>query len=189
VKELELFECALPNKFVAGCMIAMLPPSWTDFATSLKHKRQVFSTAELVGTLDVENKARAKDVKSNKVIEGSSSTHVVQKNHPKPQKKKFQQELKQKPTTPFKKGKKMNKEKMNCFTYGKTGHFSRECPEAKWKPPPPQKSANIVDTEASTSGYGKILPSVFLVCHSPDWWVDTGANIHVCADIFLFSFY
>jgi hypothetical protein len=33
------------------------------------------------------------------------------------------------------------------------------------------------------------LPSVFLVCHSPGYWVDTGVNIHVCADISLFSFY
>jgi hypothetical protein len=29
----------------------------------------------------------------------------------------------------------------------------------------------------------------FSVCYSLDWWVDTGANIHVCADISLFSFY
>jgi len=94
VKELELFGCALPDKFVAGCMIAKLPQSWTDFATSLKHKRQEFSTAELVGTLDVEDKARAKDVKGKKIVEGSSSAHVVQKNRPKPHKKKFQQEFK-----------------------------------------------------------------------------------------------
>jgi len=70
VKELELFGCVLPDKFVAGCMIAKLPQSWTDFATSLKHRRQEFSTAELVGTLDVEDKARAKDVKGKKIIEG-----------------------------------------------------------------------------------------------------------------------
>jgi hypothetical protein len=90
MKELELFGCALPDKFVAGCMIAKLPPSWTDFATSLKHKRQEFSTAELVGTLNGKDKARAKEVKGKKkVVEGSSSVHVVQKNRPKPQKKKF----------------------------------------------------------------------------------------------------
>jgi hypothetical protein len=50
----------------------------------LKHKRQEFNTAELVGTLDVDDKARAKDVKGKKVGEGSSSAHVVQKNHLKP---------------------------------------------------------------------------------------------------------
>ena len=51
LKELELFGCVLPDKFVAGCMITKLPQSWTDFATLLKHKRQEFSTAELVGTI------------------------------------------------------------------------------------------------------------------------------------------
>jgi hypothetical protein len=77
VKELELFGCALPDKFMTGCIITKLPQSWTDFATFLKHKRQEFSTAELVGTLDVENKARAKDVKGKNVGDGSSSAHVV----------------------------------------------------------------------------------------------------------------
>jgi hypothetical protein len=38
-KELEHFACLLPDKFVAGGIIAKLPPSCKDFATSLKHKR------------------------------------------------------------------------------------------------------------------------------------------------------
>ncbi|KAK1665599.1 hypothetical protein QYE76_053758 [Lolium multiflorum] len=38
-KEIELLKCALPDKFVAGCIIAKLPPSWRNFATTLKHKR------------------------------------------------------------------------------------------------------------------------------------------------------
>ena len=38
-RELELLKCTLPDKFVAGCIIAKLPPSWRNFTTALKHKR------------------------------------------------------------------------------------------------------------------------------------------------------
>ena len=41
-KELELLKCVIPDEFVAGCIIAKLPPSWRGFATSLKHKRQKY---------------------------------------------------------------------------------------------------------------------------------------------------
>ncbi len=34
-KELENNRCELPYKFVAGGIIAKLPPSWSDFAISL----------------------------------------------------------------------------------------------------------------------------------------------------------
>src|SRR4051794_14613612 len=50
-KELEYFSCVLPDKFVAGGIIAKLPPSWRNFATSLKHKRQEFTVSDLIGTL------------------------------------------------------------------------------------------------------------------------------------------
>ena len=38
-RELENFNCMLPDKFVAGGIITKLPPSWRNFATLLKHKR------------------------------------------------------------------------------------------------------------------------------------------------------
>jgi hypothetical protein len=157
VKELKFFGCVLHDKFVAGCIIAKLPQVWTDFATSLKHKRQEFGIAELIGSLDVEEKARAKDVHDKKIGEGSSSAHVVQKNPPKFHKKKLQRELKQKSTTPFKK--KKNKEKGNCFTCGKPGNYARECEETKWKPN--KKTVNTVEIDAGTVGYSNLLPTVF----------------------------
>jgi len=43
-------------------------------------------------------------------------------------------------------------------------------------------------TDARTAGYGNMY-SIFSTCQSTDWWVDTGANIHVCADMSLFSSY
>jgi hypothetical protein len=65
---------------VAGCIIAKLPPTWMDFATSLKHKRKEFGIADLIGSLDVEEKARAKDT-SRKGVVRTSSANVVQKNN------------------------------------------------------------------------------------------------------------
>jgi hypothetical protein len=46
------------------------------FATSLKHKRQEINVAELIGTLDIEKRARAKD--KGKGAE-TSSANMVQK--------------------------------------------------------------------------------------------------------------
>jgi hypothetical protein len=65
-KELENYSkevpCVLPNKFVAGAIITKLPHSWRYFATSLKHERKEFTFDDLIVTLDVEEKARAKGV-------------------------------------------------------------------------------------------------------------------------------
>jgi hypothetical protein len=185
-KELESFKCVLPDKFMAGGIIAKLPPTWTDFATSLKHKRKEFSIADLIGSLDVEEKARAKDTHGKGVV-GTSSANVVQKNNSNKShnnKKNKQENLtKTKQTTNFKK-----KNKENCFVCGDPGHFSSECENRKWKGN--KKSVNMVIGEtAGTSRHGNILPTVFSICHSPEWWINTGANIYVCADISLFSSY
>jgi hypothetical protein len=47
----------------------------------------------------------------------------------------------------------------------------------------------IIAETAGTSRYGNILTTILSVCHSPEWWIDTGTNIHVCANISLFSSY
>jgi len=59
---------------VAGGIIAKLPPSWKEFANSFKHKRQEFNVEELIGTLDVEERARAKD--NGKGVEPSTANVV-----------------------------------------------------------------------------------------------------------------
>ena len=52
------------------------------------------------------------------------------------------------------------------------------------------KTANVVigDIDMKDAGYG-IFPTILSVCHSPDWLIDTGANVHVCGDISMFSSY
>jgi len=54
-KELQNNECELPDKFVASGIIAKLPPTWSSFATTLKHRRQVFNVTDLIATLGVED--------------------------------------------------------------------------------------------------------------------------------------
>jgi hypothetical protein len=64
VKELGLLKIAVPDKFVTGGIIVKLSPSWRDFATALKHKRVHMSILNLITSLDVKEKARAKDERS-----------------------------------------------------------------------------------------------------------------------------
>jgi hypothetical protein len=58
VKELELLKIIVLDEFVAGGIIAKLPPSWRDFATTLKHKRAHMSISDLIASLDVRRKLR-----------------------------------------------------------------------------------------------------------------------------------
>ena len=71
-------------------------------------------------------------------------------------------------------------------------HWAPSCPNRydKHQHGKSGKTANVVvgDTEMKDAGYG-IFPSIFSVCHSPDWWIDTGANVHICSDISMFSSY
>jgi hypothetical protein len=129
-----------------------------------------------------------------KGVETSSANVVQKRNFHKFNKKKNQnkQENTNKPvqTAQFKKKKKNNnKGKGGCFVCGSDQHWARECPDRKFTQD--KKSANVVTTETGdgTSGYGNSLPFVLSVCNSPEWWMDSGANIHVCADASMFSSY
>ena len=110
---------------MAGGIIAKLPPSWRNFATSLKHKRQEFTVVNLIGSLDVEEKARAKDTRGHG-NEGGSSTHVVQKENFKSHKNKGKGKAEFKPkcvqTTNFKKKKNNGK----CYVCGSSKHYAKD---------------------------------------------------------------
>ena len=60
-KKFELLKCLLPNKFVAGSIVANLQHLGRNFATSLKQQRQVIHVEILVGSLDVKENTREKD--------------------------------------------------------------------------------------------------------------------------------
>jgi hypothetical protein len=160
-KELEGFKCELPDKFVVGIIISKLQPTWRDFATSLKHKRKLFSVTDLIGSLDVEEKARAKDTRGKEIVGASSANFVQKKNnfsnsHSKKKNNKPENVAKTKQTITFKKKKKNDG---NCYVCGQPGHFAAKCSYRKGA----RKIVNMVigETAAGTSGYGNYLPQFF----------------------------
>lgn len=78
-KELENFGCTLLEKFVACYIITKMSQTQTNFATSLKYKRHEFGITDLIGSLDIQEKVRAKDHYGNKSVEGTSSAHMIKK--------------------------------------------------------------------------------------------------------------
>jgi hypothetical protein len=76
MKELRLLKIVVLDEFVAGGIIAKLPPSWRNFTTALKHKRVHMSILDFITSLVVEEKVRAKDGRS-KGAEGQTSANMV----------------------------------------------------------------------------------------------------------------
>jgi len=76
----------------------------------------------------------------------------------------------------------------------KGGHFARDCPNRADRKAKANhgsggsKDVNMTTLGSTEDGYGN-LSTVLSVFQSISWWFDTGANVHVCADISLFSSY
>jgi hypothetical protein len=111
---------------LVGDIIAKLPLTWRGFATSLKHKRQNICVHDLLASLDMEEKAWAKDGLP-KTFEGQCNSNFMQHGGQKKGKTKVVQ------TTNFKKKekKKLNMSDVECFVCAKTGHFAKTCIERK----------------------------------------------------------
>jgi hypothetical protein len=147
----------------------------------------------LIASLDVEEKARAKDERS-KGAEGQTSANMVHQSqtHGKGKGKANhnQNNSHQSKLLPLRRRRKIRRMRVVSFVdLLIIGQRSDQTAKEK-KPQSEQKTSNMAVSsfEGGTSGYGN-LPFVLSVFQSTTWWLDSGANVHVCSDTSLFSSY
>ncbi|XP_070025422.1 uncharacterized protein [Nicotiana sylvestris] len=173
-----MIEGMVINKaFQVAAFIEKLPPLWKDFKNYLKHKRKEMTLEDLIIHLWIEedNKAAEKKSRENSTImganiveEASTSKKRKKPSGPKnyPSKKKF---------------------KGNCHNCGKVGYKATECHAPKKDKKKSQ--ANMIEKNDEIDGLCSILLECNLVENPREWWIDSGATRHVCANKKLFNSY
>jgi hypothetical protein len=168
---------------VAGCIIAKLPSSWRNFASSLKHKRQKISVKNLIASLDVEKKARAKDnieKGTRKKLAYTSSRETMARTR-----KSLSNLLSMLNKILHLRRRRKTKQSYLALRVESLVILLKIVRSERTRK---RKKVNPVTASSADDGYGN-FPTILSVFQFPSWWVDTGANIHVCADISLFSSY
>jgi hypothetical protein len=139
VKKLSLLKIVVSDEFVAGGIITKLPPSWRDFATTLKYKRVHMSILDFTTSLDVEEKSRAKDGRSKRA-EAPTSANLLHQSQShgkgKGKAKQNQNNNNTKQTTTFKK--KKNKKDESCSVCGSPHQWTKKCPNHKGRKSQPE---------------------------------------------------
>lgn len=192
VTKLRELKVEISESFQVGAIIAKLPPSWNDCRKKLLHRKDDISLEELQKHLRIEEETRSRD--QTNVSNNSTKVNFVEgkKYHKnfKPNGKKFKKNN-------------SNKKQSNgaCFNCGKNGHYARDCRNKKRKIDATESNntnnANMVENKiedlvamVSDMQIGMITElNMAAITKSSDWWLDSGATIHVCNDKSLYSAY
>ena len=166
------------DAFQVAAIIEKLPPLWKDFKNYLKHKRKEMTVEDLMVRLRIEedNKAAEKRSRGNSAISG---VNIVEEDPTKSKKIKKASSPKSNPP----------KKKFNgsCFNCGKRGHKATECKGPKNDKKKDQ--ANLAESKGEIDDLCAMLSECNLVGNPREWWIDSGASCHVCANKELFSSY
>jgi len=164
----------ITEAFQVATMIEKLPPLWKDFKNYLKHKRKEMSLEDLIVRLRIEkdNKVAEKRSRGNSTILGAN---IVEDGRSKKRKANSAQQSSQ-PKKKF---------KGSCFNCGKNVHRV-----ANFKAPKKAKKkdqANVAEFE--DDDLCAMLSECNLVVNPREWWIESGATCHICANKELFASY
>ncbi|KAI5353977.1 hypothetical protein L3X38_006871 [Prunus dulcis] len=216
LRKIELKGTKFNEEFKVSCLIDKLPPSWLNFAKTLRHKQGVLTLTQVLNSLRIEEKHKS----SNKPKEEKTNVNLVESSN---NRNRFQSRRKYFKRT--NRNSQPNNNQINrnqnrhhnrphnnsngnkdqpCFVCGRTNHWAKECHYKKtehYKPKPkwnkgksgPKAQVNVLvdqdDQDEPNLRYSfKPLVNVAYLSNS-DWWLDSGANVHVCFDKRFFKNY
>ncbi|XP_057428708.1 uncharacterized protein LOC130722098 [Lotus japonicus] len=166
VYDMKLKGIVLPDVMLVTFMISKLPPSWSDFARSLKHKPEGFTFDELLICLRIEEKHRLsqKNLQASNfqakvhMVEGSSKSSLKSFNRHGPNRyKSFKKPAfsKNKDNAPNNNNRHVAKIQGNetfCFICGRANHVAKNCFQRRRQPMSTHKpEANVVSVGAASN--------------------------------------
>ncbi|KAK6140967.1 hypothetical protein DH2020_025285 [Rehmannia glutinosa] len=89
---------------------------------------------------------------------------------------------------------KAKKFKGNCYNCGKPNHMAKDCRHPKKGNQGGNQQANVMDDKSvpidmSELDLSAVVFEANMVDNPREWWIDTGATRHICADKEMFSSY
>ncbi|KAL2252641.1 UNVERIFIED_CONTAM: Retrovirus-related Pol polyprotein from transposon TNT 1-94 [Sesamum indicum] len=181
-------EMKLPEKFLVMSIVDKFPKSWENFGMTLKHQKGRLSLDDLMIAISIEEEHRNQmhkmpvehQPRANLIV-GKQKVNKINTNSKAINKSKISKNKKPKANKP-------------CWNCGQVGHWAKLCPNKKAKTG--QAVVNMVvggssgaSTSGATDGYVSVQPELLTIYEPYDWLIDTGANVHVCADKSLFVSY
>jgi len=184
----------LSESFQVAAIIEKLPPAWKDFKNYLKHKRKEMKLEELIMRLRIEEDNRNSEKKTGNQIMQAKANVVEQGQSSKSNNKKRKHDGKG--PKQGSKGGNNKKFKGKCYVCGGDGHRAKDCRSRKDGAGSNKKPAQVNITEGYYLSDGladinlsAVVSEANLVGNPKEWWVDTGATRHICADKKMFTTY
>ena len=191
VSRLRDLEVTVPDTLQIGAILSKLPPSWNNYRKKVLQTPESFTMEQFQTHLQIECETRIRDEKlqKEKAMNSNVNSHVnaIGSNSRKSGNKfvKYQNKLKVQKTGGFKKFN--NKKNKACFHCGKKGHYIKDCrikiaedKRNKDNSSGQSAQANIVVKE--DMNFVAMVTELNMATNAGtmDWFLDSGATIHVC---------